>query len=66
MKMPNTTTIDLRKLSQYQLAWILDKPPHWIRSNAQIFERDADGKYNAKQAVQAFIASRPAKVVLIQ
>jgi hypothetical protein len=51
----NTKVIDLSKLSQSQVAWITGQSPSWLRAHGHLFERDADGKYNARQVLTAML-----------
>jgi hypothetical protein len=54
----NLTVIDLERLTQSQLAWLLNRSPQWLRANANLFHRDAQGRYSGRQAVAALMATR--------
>lgn len=43
----------LRKLSQSEAAWLIDKPAVWLRDNAHVEGRNADGSYDAQKLVAA-------------
>lgn len=43
----------LRKLSQSEAAWLIDKPAVWLRDNSHVEGRNADGSYDAQKLVAA-------------
>jgi len=47
------TSVDLGRLTQSQVSWLIGQPTHWLRSNSQLFLRDDDGRYDARQVVEA-------------
>lgn len=45
--------VDLARLTQSQVAWLIDKPTSWLRENAHKFSRNADGTYDGREVFRA-------------
>ena len=50
-----TTKVDLIRLIQSQVAFLIGKPAKWVRDNAHLFLRDDDGRYDARGVVNAMV-----------
>lgn len=49
----SVTGVNLERLTQAQAAWLVGRPANWLRDNAHIEGRAADGTYNGKDLVRA-------------
>jgi hypothetical protein len=63
-----TKTIDLQHLRQCELAYILGWTTERIRKRSDLFQRDGQGLYDARQAVAAVLeeARRASGVLLLE
>lgn len=56
----DANTIDLTRLSQRQVAWLLGKSPAWLRANAHCFPRNRDGTYCGRSVIATLREIEPA------
>lgn len=63
-KQPKTTAklVDIDRLSQADVARLIDRPTSFVRDHEHWFERDTDGKYRGRQVVDALLKNRVASV----
>jgi len=52
-----SSNVDLQRLTQSQVSWLIGKPTSWIRENSHLFLRGSDNHYDARDVVRAMSAT---------